>query len=421
MTADTLHARYRKIRQATMDLCSTLEPEDMVVQTIPDVSPTRWHIAHVTWFFETFLLQPGLEGYREFHPEFGFLFNSYYQTVGPMHARPQRGWLSRPTVREVKAYRAHVDEHMDRLFERGLPDELVYVVEVGLSHEQQHQELMLTDIKHVFAHNRLLPALRDDVTRRQAKATGLRWHAHPGGVVEVGHAGDAWAFDNEGPRHQTLLQPFELASRPVTCGEYRAFMEDGGYERFDLWLSQGWDTVQREGWRAPDYWFERDGAWWLYTLGGARPVDDDEPVCHVSYLEADAFARYSGARLPREHELEVWAERAAAAGGIEGNFTASGALHPMPADPASGASADLPAQLFGDVWEWSQSGYSPYPGFTTPDGALAEYNGKFMLSQLVLRGGSCATPAGHVRTTYRNFFYPPDRWQFSGIRLAKDA
>jgi ergothioneine biosynthesis protein EgtB len=406
--------RYRTIRQASLDLSRTLEPEDMVVQSMPDVSPTKWHLAHVTWFFETFVLKERVPDYPEFHEQFGFLFNSYYQTVGQMHARPRRGLLSRPTVREVLSYRAHVDEHMEAFLSKGVDDDLAYVIQVGLNHEQQHQELLLTDIKHVFAQNPLRPALREDATRRPvAKTQPLTWFGHAGGVTPVGHEGDGFAFDNESPRHDVLLRPFEIASRPVTCGEYLAFLQDGGYERPELWLSMGWTAVQDGTLTAPFYWEQHGDAWRVFTLGGLRDLDEHEPVCHLSYLEADAYARWAGARLPSEHEWEVTAREHAP---DDGNFVGSGALHPLPATESSG-----PTQLFGDVWEWTQSPYQPYPGYAPSAGALGEYNGKFMCSQLVLKGGACTTPDGHARATYRNFFYPPDRWQMTGLRLARDA
>lgn len=413
--ADRLPARYEHVRRFTEALCETLAPEDMVVQSMEDVSPTKWHLAHTSWFFETFLLAPRLPGYRLFHPQFGYLFNSYYQQVGRMHPRPQRGLLSRPTVADVKRYRAHVDAGMARLLETeaGRASDAVGLVELGLNHEQQHQELLLTDIKHVFSMNPLHPALREDAAPSSPHpAPPMRWLGHEGGLVSIGHEGDGFAYDNEGPRHAVFLLPFELASRPVTQGEYLAFMADGAYERPELWLSDGWNTLGREGWRAPAYWTRRDDGWWQHTLGGLRPVDPEAPVCHLSYYEADAYARWAGARLPLEAEWEVLART----GEVEGRFADDGALHPLAASDGPGL-----RQAFGDVWEWTASPYVPYPGYRTPEGAVGEYNGKFMVDQQVLRGGSCATPRGHVRPTYRNFFPAAARWQFTGLRLARDA
>ncbi|MDH3197469.1 MAG: ergothioneine biosynthesis protein EgtB [Candidatus Krumholzibacteria bacterium] len=409
--------RYRHVRAFSVSLCETLEPEDTVVQTMPDVSPTKWHLAHTSWFFETFLLAPYLSGYRSPDPLYASLFNSYYVAVGERHHRPHRGLLSRPTLREVGDYRRHVDTHMERLLEDGISAEFESVLVLGLNHEQQHQELILTDIKHVLVANPLGPVFRApaDAPREAATPAPVAWRAIEGGVRDLGHDGEGFAYDNEGPRHRVHLAPFALASRLVTNGEYRAFIDDGGYARPELWLDLGWHTRTAEGWEAPLYWERRDGDWWMFTLSGMRRVAEDEPVCHVSYFEADAFARWSGRRLPTEFEWEAVAQGVP----IAGNFADSGALHPRPASRA--APPDAPAQLYGDVWEWTQSHYSPYPGYRPPAGAIGEYNGKFMCNQFVLRGGSCATPAGHVRRTYRNFFPPGARWQFTGIRLADDA
>ncbi len=350
---------------------------------MPDASPVKWHLAHTTWFFETFVLEAAQSGRPPFDPAFRVLFNSYYNSVGEQHFRPERGLLTRPSLDEVLAYRAAVDARMAECWD-GLDPSLAFLVEVGLNHEQQHQELVLTDLLHLFSRNPLEPAYTETARGPEAKPTVLRWHVHPGGRVEVGHAGPGFAFDNEGPRHEVLLQPFALASRPVTAGEYRAFMEDGGYERPELWLSDGWATVQREGWRAPLYWREREGAWRRLGLGGPCEVDPDEPVHHVSFYEADAYASWAGARLPREHEWE-----AVAAGlPVEGNFVESGVLRPVAAPEADGA----PRQMYGDVWEWTASPYDAYPRYRPAAGALGEYNGKFMCNQLVLRGGSCVTP-----------------------------
>ena len=458
---------YHAVRSASERLCDPLVTEDYVVQSMDDVSPTKWHLAHTTWFFETFVLTPHLAGYAAFDPAFKFLFNSYYVTVGDRHCRQNRGQLSRPTVADVYAYRAHVDAAMARLLADpppALADTLQALMDIGLNHEQQHQELMLTDIKHVFWVNPLRPALsaavpggvegpspsgvnhnsRSDHGSRTrpsddqgnetlsfddssqitvhpsarpppstAPGTALlraTWVKFDGGVHEIGHAGDGFAFDNETPRHKAYLEPFELGSRLVTNGEYKRFMADGGYGRADCWLSAGLATAKTEDWRAPMYWIEQDGQWWNYTLSGLRPVVDAEPVCHVSYFEADAFARWAGARLPTEAEWEVASETVP----VTGPFVEGGTNHPAPAPNVAGLQ-----QMFGDLWQWTASAYLGYPGFRPPPGALGEYNGKFMCNQFVLRGGSVATPASHIRRTYRNFFPPDARWQFIGLRLAR--
>jgi ergothioneine biosynthesis protein EgtB len=377
---------------------------------MPDASPVKWHLAHVSWFFENFVLAPYVRGFEPFHPQFGYLFNSYYETVGTFFPRPGRGVLSRPTVDEVYRYRAHVDraigDGIDAVGDKSWAD-VARRIELGLHHEQQHQELLLTDVKHLYALNPLRPAYRPPLEPRDAPGRPLGWLEFPAGIREIGWAGREFAFDNEMPRHRVFLEPFRLADRLVTNGEYLAFMGGGGYTRADLWLSEGWRAVRERGWEAPLYWERIDGEWWQMTLAGPRRVDDREPVCHVSYYEADAYARWAGKRLPTEAEWEVASARSA----IAGNFRESGRLHPAPADGGT--------QLFGDVWEWTSSSYSPYPGFRPLEGSLGEYNGKFMANQLVLRGGSCATPAAHMRGSYRNFFYGPDRWQFMGIRLAE--
>ena len=405
-------ARYRHVRDATLALCAGLQPEDVVVQSMPDASPAKWHLAHTTWFFEQFLL--GREpGYAPLHPQWSYLFNSYYQSVGPMHARTQRGLLSRPTLAEVLDYRARIDERMSALLARDQGDvELAAIFELGLNHEQQHQELLLTDIKHLFSLNPLQPAFRERAAASPGSASvPLRFLRGREGIVQIGHAGEGFAFDNESPRHRVLLHAHALANRAVTNAEYRAFIEDGGYRTPTLWLSEGWDVVRREDWSRPLYWSEDlQGE---FTLAGMQPLDPPAPVCHVSFYEADAFARWAGARLPLESEWESAAQGLA----IEGNFGDGGALHPLPAH----GDADVFMQMFGDVWEWTCSPYVAYPGYRPAAGAIGEYNGKFMCGQWVLRGGSCATPDGHVRESYRNFFYPGARWQFSGIRLAKDA
>jgi ergothioneine biosynthesis protein EgtB len=412
--AHDLARRYRDVRALTETLAAPLSAEDCTVQSMPDASPVKWHLAHTTWFFETFVLEPSIAGYQAFRPEFRMLFNSYYNTVGPQHARPQRGLLSRPGLDEIRGYRAHVDGRLLDLLEHGAGVALLDTIELGLHHEQQHQELVLTDVKHLLSLNPLRPAYRRSPPASIAEPPPLRWWPHPGGVAWVGTDGDAFAFDNERPRHRVLVEPFALGSRLVTNQEFLGFIEDGAYERPELWLSDGWDTVRTHGWRAPLYWWQEGATWHTLTLAGPAPVRADEPVCHVSLYEADAFARWAGARLPREVEWEIFGARAA----VDGNVLETGLLHPRPAILAG---AESPDQLFGDVWEWTSSPYAPYPRYQPPAGALGEYNGKFMVNQLVLRGGSCATPQSHLRATYRNFFPPHARWQFSGIRLARDA
>ncbi|MCA9620437.1 MAG: ergothioneine biosynthesis protein EgtB, partial [Myxococcales bacterium] len=364
------------------------------------------------WFFETFVLK-GRPGHRPHHPAYEVLFNSYYNAVGEQFPRPRRGLLTRPTVAEIWRYREVVDAQIGELLAGTVDTRTLAVVELGLHHEQQHQELMLTDLKHAFAQNPLAPAYRDDRPQTSQASPPLAFVPHAGGVVEVGHAGRGFAFDNEGPRHETLLAPFALGSRLTTAGDYLAFIEDDGYRRPELWLSEGWAFLEREAVRAPLYWSKAGDGWELFTLRGQRPLDPHEPVTHVSYYEADAFARWAGARLPREHELEVMTRPLP----VAGNFLDSDALHPRPAGHSDGAIQ----QAFGDCWTWTMSPYTPYPGFRAPEGALGEYNGKFMCNQHVLRGGSCVSPASHLRATYRNFFPASARWQFSGIRLAKDA
>jgi len=404
--------RYREVRARSEWLVEPLSPEDATVQSMPDASPAKWHLAHTTWFFETFVLEKA-PGFEPFHPRYRVLFNSYYNSVGEQHPRPDRGLVSRPSLLEVREYRAHVDKQIAALVEgQGVDEATAAVIELGLHHEQQHQELILTDLKHMLAQNPLRPTYRDLPQPRGADPGAVRWCAHPGGIASIGFDGGGFSFDNERPRHRALLEPFALASRLVTNREYLEFVDDRGYETPTLWLSDGWSTAQSQRWQSPLYWWREDGTWWTLTLGGPREVALDEPVCHVSYYEADAFAHWAGARLPREGEWEVFAAKTPCGG----NFLENGLLHPSP----HGASGDAPAQLFGDVWEWTQSPYAPYPGFRAESGALGEYNGKFMVNQLVLRGGSCATPRSHVRASYRNFFPPSARWQFSGIRLARD-
>lgn len=407
---------YLNVRQQSEALCAPLTREDYVIQTAPEASPAKWHLAHASWFFETFLLKVYLSGYAEFHPRFGYLFNSYYEQIGKFHPRQERGFLSRPGVDDILRYRAYVDEHMLTLLQRAGDDvwpALQQRLEIGLNHEQQHQELLLTDIKLNFSANPLRPAYRDDLPETSpAAAPPLHWIALPGGIHEIGHQGSGFAYDNEKPRHRVYLNAFRLASRPVTNGEFLAFMQDGGYDNPAFWLSDGWATSRRLHWSSPQYWESQDGTWRHFTLGGMRPLNLEEPVCHVSYYEADAYAAWAGKRLPTEAEWEIAARGLA----VAGNLRDSGRLHPAPALPGDGL-----LQMYGDVWEHTASPYQAYPGFRLTAGAIGEYNGKFMCNQMVLRGGACVTAADHVRASYRNFFYPHDRWQFQGIRLAEDA
>jgi ergothioneine biosynthesis protein EgtB len=401
---------YREVRRFTRELIAPLTPEDCVVQSMPDASPAKWHLAHTTWFFETFVLESADSAYRAFDPSYRVLFNSYYNAVGAMHPRPERGLLTRPNLAQVLSYRDHIDDALERLLERGsLSAALLAVVELGLEHERQHQELMLTDVKHLLSCNPLLPAYTA-APRAGPRPDGARagWQAYDEGVFEIGYGGDAFCFDNETPRHRTFVQAFEIRDLPVTVAEYLEFMEDGGYERPELWTADGWALRRERAWSSPQYWQREAGEWREFTLGGARALSPGEPVAHVSWYEADAFARWARARLPTEAEWEIAAREHA----VEGNFVETGRLHPA---------ASRSDQFFGDVWVWTASPYAPYPGFTALAGALGEYNGKFMCNQFVLRGGSCVTSQDHVRPTYRNFFYPDTRWQFSGIRLARDA
>jgi ergothioneine biosynthesis protein EgtB len=417
-TSVPLAARYQAVRKMTERLAQPLSPEDCQIQSMPDASPVKWHLAHTTWFFETFVLVPHAASYEVFHPSFGYLFNSYYNAIGDRLARPHRGLITRPTLEETYAYRAAIDRQMQTYLESArdtLPTDIAAVIELGLNHEQQHQELILTDIKHALAINPLRPVYREGVGKpANAEVPPMDWSLHAGGLRWCGHDGQGFAFDNEGPRHRVYLEPFQVSLRPVTSAEFVAFIEDGGYDRPELWLSDGWNAVKTHRWKAPLYWEQVAGAWWVSTTGGFRRLTNAEPACHVSYYEADAFARWARARLPTEFE---W-ESAALELGKEpnGNFLESGRFHPQPALDGAGV-----ASFFGDVWVWTQSPYVPYPGARPTAGALGEYNAKFMCNQLVLRGGSCATPASHIRATYRNFFPPEARWQFTGIRLAKDA
>ena len=405
-----LPARLRATRRHSLDLAAPLSPEDQVVQASDDASPTKWHLAHVTWFFETFLLKPYLPTYRLFDDRFPYCFNSYYEAEGARHPRGARGLLTRPRHDEVMAYRAHVDAGLDALLAdaAAMADpQVAELLEIGIHHEQQHQELLLTDILGLFASQPLRPAYAPAPAQAQGIPAPQTFTAYDGGIHEIGHAGEGFCFDNEGPRHRALLQPFALADRLVTNGEWLAFMRDGGYRDPALWLADGWGVVKAQGWAAPLYWEERDGAWWQMSLHGLRPVDLSAPVDHVSFYEADAYARWAGHRLPTEFE---W-EHAAIA-------DADPAERPRRLAPEAAQPGDR--QMFGDVWQWTQSAYLPYPGYKAAPGAIGEYNGKFMCSQQVLRGSSCATAPGHARATYRNFFYPHQRWQFTGLRLASD-
>lgn len=378
--------RFMTVRDYTERLADPLSPEDQTVQSMPDASPTKWHLAHTTWFFETFVLKPFAPRYQPFDPAYEYLFNSYYEAVGPRHPRPQRGMITRPGVEEILAYRRYVSEEMVKLL-HGSDNRIEPLVELGLHHEQQHQELVLMDAKHLLSLNPLHPSYSAAAPALSPQEGALEWREFPGGLQEIGHAGPGFAFDNEGPRHRVWLEPFALASRPVTCGDYLAFIDDGGYRRSEFWLSAGWDCVNQRGWQAPHYWQKEGQDWHVFTLHGMKPVDPVEPVCHVSAFEAAAYAKWAGKRLPREQEWEI------AAGSLSG---------------------------VGQVWEWTASPYIAYPGFCEPAGAIGEYNGKFMANQMVLRGGCAFTPPGHVRPTYRNFFPSDARWMFGGLRLAED-
>jgi ergothioneine biosynthesis protein EgtB len=404
-------AAYRQVRAYTEGVCSPLETDDYQLQSIVETSPPKWHIAHTSWFFEHFLLTPYLETYEPFHPLFGYLFNSYYETVGDMHPRPNRGLLSRPTVETVYAYRAHVDAHVLMLLsslDRPDRDDILFRLQLGLNHEQQHQELLYMDIKHNLSVNPLAPAYRSDAQAEAGVERPTRWIEFDEGLREIGATAGDFHFDNESPRHRVYLEAWSLADRLVTNAEYLDFIHDGGYGDPRLWLADGWQLIRQRGWRHPLYWSDDDGEWQTFTLGGTRPLDPLEPVCHLSYYEADAYARWAGKRLPEEAELEC----ALATQPVEGNFADSDHLHPR----AAGAQG----QWFGDAWNWTSTAYSAYPGFRPLQGSMGEYNGKFMANQMVLKGGSCVTPPGHSRASYRNFFYPHDRWMFSGLRLADD-
>ncbi|HEX7729171.1 MAG TPA: ergothioneine biosynthesis protein EgtB [Terracidiphilus sp.] len=408
----SLAARFSQVRRRTLELCRPLTPEDMMVQSCPEASPAKWHLAHTAWFFESFILREFLTGYREFHPDFHWLFNSYYQSFAAFPEKRLRSSFSRPSLEEILAFRAHVDQAMERLLDSDLPAEALARIELGVNHEEQHQELLLTDILHAFFTNPLRPAYNPAPLEIPTETAPLAFLPFPGGLVEIGHDGSGFSFDNERPRHKAWLEPYALASRLVTCGEFAAFIADGGYMRPELWLSAGWDTVQSEGWRAPLYWTERDGAWSIFTLSGELSLAalSAAPVSHISFYEADAYARWARHRLATEFEWEA----AAAGTEIQRDPADSGVFMPMPA-----SSLTQNENAAKQCWEWTASAYLPYPGFKPLPGSLGEYNGKFMSGQMVLRGGSCVTPTAHIRASYRNFFAPQTRWQFSGIRLAK--
>ncbi|GEO39190.1 ergothioneine biosynthesis protein EgtB [Skermanella aerolata] len=418
---ERLVRRFMRVRGRTVGLVAPLTPEDQMIQSMPDVSPSKWHLAHTTWFFEIFVLSRYAPGYTAFDERYGYLFNSYYNKLGNRHPRPQRGMLSRPSWDEVQRYRDHVNAACLRLI-RQIPDdgltELTDVIILGLNHEQQHQELIVTDIKHVLWSNPLMPAYHAHANSPVPTTAPQKWFEHRGGLVQIGcdpndpSSRTPFCFDSETPRHDTYVRPFRLAGRPVTCGEYREFIESGGYDKPEYWLSDGWAEVEAQEWRAPLYWHKQHGEWLVYTLAGVKPVVDSEPVCHVSFYEAAAYAAWAGKRLPTEAEWELFGRTQMA----DGNMQECGTLHPA-SSPCAGLG---PWQIYGDVWEWTASPYTPYPGYKAPPGAVGEYNGKFMCNQMVLRGGSCATPGDHIRATYRNFFPPNARWQFSGIRLAED-
>jgi ergothioneine biosynthesis protein EgtB len=418
---ESLSEGFKTVREFSHTLAEPLEIEDYVIQSMPDASPTKWHLAHTSWFFETFVLSKAVKGYKSPSPRYAYLFNSYYIQAGERHLRPKRGLISRPTVEETYNYRNYVDEHMIEFFKNA--DKKAWsifspVIEIGIHHEQQHQELMVTDIKHVFSENPLRPAYKNGKTEN-GKRTGqiplAKWIDFEGGVHSIGHGGNGFGYDNEFPRHKVYLEPFRLQSRLVTNGEYMEFIEDGGYRTPELWLSEGWATAEGNNWQAPLYWERRNGKWMHFTISGVCTIAPDEPVSHVSYFEADAYARWAGGRLPTEAEWET----AAGELPVEGNFADDKTFHPVP--PSNRKINNSLNQMYGDVWEWTQSPYVPYPGFSTMPGALGEYNGKFMCNQYVLRGGSCATTKSHIRKTYRNFFPPNARWQFMGIRLAADS
>ena len=412
MQRETLLEEYRQVRQFSERLCHPLAVDDYQLQSITETSPPKWHLAHVSWFFEQFILSRLLPDYAPFDPRFDHLFNSYYYTVGEMHPRPRRGLLSRPTLQEILAYRKHIDREMQNLVGQIAAEQfetLNFRTRLGLNHEQQHQELLLMDIKHNFSVNPLQPAYREDLATPDGVTRPLRWLQQEGGLHSIGHSGSGFAYDNETPRHSVLIYDHRLADRFITNGEYLAFIQDDAYQNPALWLADGWTRLQQEGWRHPLYWQGEGEQWQQFTLAGLRPLNRHEPVCHVSYYEADAYARWAGKRLPREEELELILDQQP----TRGNFIENDLLHPAPAGEQG--------QWFGDLWAWTASPYTAYPGFRALAGSMGEYNGKFMSSQMVLRGGCCATATRHMRASYRNFFYPHERWMFSGVRLAEDA
>jgi ergothioneine biosynthesis protein EgtB len=415
LAPNDLHTFFQEVRQTSERLAEHLSDADATVQSMPDASPAKWHLAHTTWFFEAMVLKPYVPSYEPFDEGFNFLFNSYYETLGARQPRPRRGMITRPALGQILDYRKHVNYALDALLRTGLDPRIAELVELGCHHEQQHQELLLTDILHLFAQNPLHPAYRDPepVAVETADLPSLSFTEFDEALIEIGHGSVGFAYDSEGPRHRVLIEPFRLANRLVTNGEWADFIDDGGYENSLLWLSEGWAKVLAEGWSMPLYWEQRDRQNWTMTLRGFQPVDPLAPVTHVSYFEADAFATWSGKRLPTEFEWEAAAQEIK----IQGNFLDTHRLRPKPASPRVGGLQ----QMFGDVWEWTRSAFSPYPRFRAVEGAVGEYNGKFMSGQFVLRGGSCVTPPGHIRTSYRNFFPPHARWQFSGVRLAEDA
>jgi ergothioneine biosynthesis protein EgtB len=410
--------RFHIVRQFSEQLSEPLEIEDYVVQSMPDASPTKWHLAHTTWFFETFVLEPSLKAYKSLHPQYNYLFNSYYNSIGERHSRAQRGLITRPTVQETYAYRLYVDEHIHNLLQHCDEQQLQQItpiVTLGIHHEQQHQELLMTDIKHMLASNPLHPVYKARIIEEAKTTSALKWIGYPEGISSIGYEGDGFAYDNESPRHREFVEAYQLGSRLITNQEYLDFMLDGGYKDPLLWLSSGWNIVQTAGWQAPLYWEKQDEHWYEMTLSGLRAVAPDEPVCHVSYFEADAYARWANARLATEAEWEIAAQHVS----IVGNFVEHVQFHPIALQDS--LEPDMPAQMYGDVWEWTNSAYLAYPGYKPAPGAIGEYNGKFMCNQFVLRGGSCVTSNTHIRPTYRNFFPPDARWQFSGIRLAREV
>lgn len=417
-----LDEAFKAVRRQTEELCAPLQIEDYVIQSMEDVSPPKWHIGHTTWFFETFLLKNYSTGYQPHHPQYGYLFNSYYETVGDRWARANRGLLSRPTVKEVYEYRARINSRMGELTESISDknwDDFLFLMDLGLNHEQQHQELLVTDIKNILATNPLKPIYKEAFPSQMPNPLPPpRFIDFEGGIFEIGYDGPGFSFDNERPRHRVLLDDFHLQNRAITNGEFLEFIQDGGYSNFRHWLSEGWAILSQLKWEHPLYWEKKDEEWHVMTLGGFKKLDLNEPVCHVSYFEADAYARWAGKRLPTEAEWEH-------ASGFVGtdlsrrNFVDSGRFHPAPYRFSNGDATAL--HMFGDVWEWTSSAYLPYPGFRPEPGAVGEYNGKFMSNQMILRGGSCATPLSHIRPTYRNFFQCDKRWQFTGFRLAGDS